>query len=66
MTLNGFPPGSYSYTCHFGSGGDQSFTVTETSEPQTYDNGHTCYDTIHGDTEWVTIGAVQSNTITVP
>jgi hypothetical protein len=65
LTLNGFSPGSYQYTCHFGSGGDMTYTLSETSEPETYDNGHTCYDTISGDTVAVIINGVQSNTITV-
>jgi hypothetical protein len=65
MTLQGFPVGTYSYSCNFGSGGDQSFSLTETSEPQTLDNGHTCFDTESGDTVWIMIGSIQSNTITV-
>jgi hypothetical protein len=65
MTLQGLPVGAYSYSCNFGSGGDQSFSLTETTEPQTLDNGRTCFDTESGDTVWVTIGSVQSNTITV-
>lgn len=65
MTLNGFTLGSYQYTCHFGSGGDQTYTLSETEEPQTFDNGHTCFDGIAGDTVWVTIGSVTSNTLTV-
>jgi len=66
MTLTGFPPGTYTYWCDFGSGGDAAFQLTETVSPETWDNGHTCYDTIRGDTVWVTIGSVQSNTIVVP
>jgi hypothetical protein len=66
MTLYGFPPGSYQYWCRFASGGDAAFTLTETTSPQTWDNGHTCYDFIHGDSVWVTIGSVSSNHITVP
>jgi hypothetical protein len=65
MTMSGFSPGSYTYSCDFGSGGDESFTVGETSEPETFDNGHTCYDTIPGDTVWVTVNGVRSNTISV-
>jgi hypothetical protein len=65
MTLQHFRVGTYSYSCDFGSGGDQSFSLTETSEPQTLDNGHTCFDTESGDTVWVTIGSIRSNTITV-
>lgn len=66
MTLDGFSTGSYTYSCDFGSGGDASYTLTETSEPETFDNGHTCYDKIAADTVWVTIGPVKSNTVTVP
>jgi hypothetical protein len=66
MTLNGFSPGAYPYSCDFGSGGDATFTLVETVSPQTWDNGHTCYDFIHGDTVWVTVGGVRSNTIVVP
>jgi hypothetical protein len=65
MTLEHFPVGTYTYSCDFGSGGDQSFSLTETSEPQTLDNGHTCFDTESGDTVWVAIGSIRSNTITV-
>jgi hypothetical protein len=65
MTLAGFAPGEYTYSCDFGSGGDQSFQVGVTSDPETFDNGKTCYDGIPGDTLWVTIGSVRSNTITV-
>ncbi len=66
MTMNGFPTGTYHYTCQFGSGGPATFTLTETSSPETWDNGHTCYDLIHRDTVWVTINGVNSNTIVVP
>ncbi len=66
MTLNGFSAGSYQYTCHFGTGESATFTLSVASNPQTIDNGHTCYDTDQGDTVWVTIGSVKSNTITVP
>lgn len=66
MSLDGFPTGYYNYTCNFGSGGDQTFTLHETTEPETFDNGHTCYDTIRGDTVWVTLNSVTSNQITVP
>jgi len=65
MMLQGFPPGAYTYSCDFGSGGDQGFSLSETSEPETVDNGHTCFDTESGDTVWVTIGSVRSNTISV-
>jgi hypothetical protein len=44
MTLNGFPVGAHQYTCSFASGGDATFTLTETASPETWDNGHTCYD----------------------
>jgi len=66
MTLNGFPTGNYTYSCDFGSGGDASFSLTETSEPETFDNGKTCYDFEGGDTVWVVINGVKSNVITVP
>lgn len=66
MTLNGFSIGTHQYTCAFGSGGNATFTLTETSSPQTWDNGHTCYDLIHGDTVWVVIEDVSSNVIRVP
>ncbi len=65
MTLSGFSPGGYTYSCDFASGGDASYPLTVTSNPETIDNGHTCYDTDPGDTVWVTIGSVSSNTITV-
>jgi surface antigen len=66
MTLNGFSTGQHQYTCAFASGGNQTFTLTETSSPQSWDNGHTCYDLIHGDRVWVVVEGVASNTITVP
>ncbi len=66
MTLTNFGTGGYSYTCDFASGGDQSFSLTETSSPETFDNGKTCYDLEHGDTVWVTINGVSSNHIVVP
>lgn len=65
MTLYGFNPGSYPYTCNFGSGGNATFTLSVTNNPQTFDNGHTCYDKQSGDTVWVTIGPVSSNVLTV-
>ena len=63
MTLSGFAPGGYTYSCDFGSGGDASFSLTITSNPETIDNGKTCYDAEAGDTVWVTIGSVDSNII---
>jgi len=66
MTLNNFATGAHTYSCDFASGGDESFGLTETSSPQTFDNGKTCYDYERGDRVWVTINGVSSNTITVP
>jgi hypothetical protein len=66
MTVSGLSAGTYSYTCHFASGGDQSFSVSISSNPQTFDNGHTCRDQQSGDSVWVSIGSVSSNHITVP
>jgi hypothetical protein len=67
MTLSGFGTGAHQYTCHFPtSGGDATFTLTETSDPQTWDNGHTCFDTIHGDQVQVIVNGVYSNVISVP
>jgi hypothetical protein len=65
MTLNGFSPGWYTYTCNFASGGDASFNLYEATAPETFDNAATCYDTEVGDHVWVTIGSVTSNTLTV-
>jgi hypothetical protein len=65
MTVTGFAPGSYTYTCHFASGGDTSYTVGISASPQTFDNGHTCYDGIPSDQVWVSIGSVTSNHIAV-
>ena len=65
MTLSGFAAGNYTYTCNFASGGNQSFTVAVTGNPETFDNGATCYDGIPGDVVWVTIGSVTSNQVTV-
>jgi hypothetical protein len=66
MTLNQFLPGIYKYTCNFSSGGKLTFTINETTEPETWDTGKTCSDSRHGDTVWVTINSVSSNQITVP
>jgi hypothetical protein len=66
MTLGGFSPGPHQYTCSFASGGDKTFTLTETASPQTWDNGHTCYDYEHGDTVWVVIEGISSNAVRVP
>ncbi len=65
MTVTGFPPGAYEYTCDFGSGGDATYSLTVTGDPETVDNGSTCYDTQSGDSVWVTIDGVTSNTIQV-
>lgn len=66
MTLNGFSVSAHQYTCAFASGGDATFTLSESTSPQTWDNGHTCYDLIHGDTVWVVVEGVASNSIRVP
>ena len=66
MTLNNFSTGSHPYTCSFASGGDATYTLTETASPQTWDNGHTCFDYEHGDTVWVVVEGVSSNSIRVP
>ncbi len=65
MTLTGFGAGTYTYSCDFGSGGNQSYAVSVSGSPETFDNGQTCYDAIPGDTVWVTIGSVMSNVLTV-
>jgi hypothetical protein len=64
MTLDGFVTGSHQYACDFESGGDATFTLTETA-PQTWDNGETCYDLEPGDTVWVEVEGITSNTIIV-
>jgi hypothetical protein len=66
MTLNGFSTGAHPYTCSFASGGDATFTLIETASPETWDNGHTCWDLEHGDTVWVVVEGVSSNAIVVP
>jgi uncharacterized membrane protein YgcG len=65
MSLDGFPPGSYQYTCQFASGGNASFTVDVTGSSETIDNGHTCFDLEGGDTVSVSIDSVESNSIIV-
>ncbi len=65
MTLTGFAAGSYTYSCDFASGGNQSYPVSVSGSPETFDNAQTCYDAIPGDTVWVTIGSVMSNVLTV-
>jgi hypothetical protein len=66
MTLDGFSTGSHAYTCSFASGGDATFTLTETISPETWDNGQTCFDFEAGDTVWVVVEGVASNSIRVP
>lgn len=66
MTLVGYSRTSYRYTCDFERGGDQSFTVPVASNPETIDDGRTCYDSVAGDSLWVTVGSATSNTIRVP
>ena len=65
MVLSGFSSGNYTYTCNFASGGNTSYTVAVTGNPETFDNAHTCLDGMGGDVVWVTIGSVTSNQITV-
>lgn len=66
MTFNGFAPGTYTYACTFSTPPQSSpFTIVETTEPQTWDNGKTCYDTQAGDHVWVVVNGVSSNTLTV-
>ncbi len=65
IALRGFPAGSYHYTCDFGSGGDRTFTLTADGSAETFDNGKTCFDLEAGDTVWVTVDGVKSNTIIV-
>jgi hypothetical protein len=65
MTFDDFPPGAYSYTCEFASGGNKSYPITISSSSETFDNGTTCYDGEFGDTVTVAIGSVQSNTLIV-
>ena len=66
MTLTGFTPGTWRYTCGFESGGDTSFTLSVTGSPETIDNALTCHDGISGDMIWVTVGSSRSNSLTVP
>lgn len=67
MTFNHFPPGTYKYYCNFSTPPQSNgFYVTEATEPQTWDNGKTCYDQQAGDHVWVTVNGVASNTLTVP
>jgi hypothetical protein len=64
MTLGQFASGTYRYTCNFGSGGSRTYTLVVTGDPQTFDNGQTCFDNAAGETLWVTIGSQSSNTLT--
>lgn len=66
MTFSGWANGSYTYSCDFASGGDQSYPFSIGSNPQTFDGGNTCYDHQSGDTVWVTVNGVTSNQIRVP
>lgn len=65
MTLTGFS-GRNTYTCNFSDGTSASYIVNVTGNPQTWDNGATCYDGFRGQRVWVTIGSVASNQLTVP
>lgn len=67
MTFNHFPPGTYTYSCNFSTPPQSnSFTIYEATEPETWDNGKTCYDQQAGDHVWVIVNGVWSNTLTVP
>lgn len=66
IELSGFSPGRYQYECGFSSGGDQTYSLTESVSPEEFDNGQTCQDGRGGDQVWVGIGSTRSNTITVP
>jgi serine/threonine protein kinase len=67
MTWYNFPTGGYTYTCNFSTPPQSnSFHITETTSPQTWDSANTCYDSQHGDHVWVTVNGVSSNTLTVP
>jgi hypothetical protein len=65
MTLDGFSPGSYSFSCDFGSGGDTTYSLAVSRSPETFDNGATCYDAYSGDTVWVMIQSFSSNVLKV-
>ena len=65
MTTSGFASNTYAYTCRFGSGGDAVFPVTIVTSPEIFDNGHTCYDDIAGDSVSVAIGSTVSNALVV-
>jgi hypothetical protein len=67
MTWYNFPTGAHTYYCNFSTPPESDpFPKTETTSPQTWDDGHTCYDQQHGDHVWVTVDGVSSNTLTVP
>jgi hypothetical protein len=66
MTFTGFSTGAHQYTCAFASGGDATYTLTETESPQMWDNERTCYDEEPGDNVWVESEGVRSNAIVVP
>ena len=63
MRLTGFGAGSHSYTCHDGGMTAGPFSLSESADPETWDNGQTCYDQTRGDAVYVSIGGVDSNTI---
>jgi hypothetical protein len=65
MSLDGFSPGSWTYTCNFSSGGNRSYAVSIVAASQVIDNGHTCYDGQAGEKVWVTISSASSNVLTV-
>ena len=63
-TFSGFASASYTYTCNFSDGTSYPFNVSIKSNPQTVDNGKTCYTTQSGLQVWVSINGIASNKIT--
>ncbi len=39
--------------------------MSETTDPEIFDNGETCYGLIPADSVWVTVGSSRSNTLTL-
>jgi len=62
LKLEHFPKGSYTYSCHFGTGYVHSWTLTETVTTETF-HPTTCFNGTATTTTWVTIGSVTSNKI---
>lgn len=67
MSVTGFAAGQYTFSCNFSTPPtSEGFSIKLSGSPQSFDDGHTCYDSLSGDHIWVKIDGSTSNTLTVP